>query len=122
MGGVLEHPAYSDAWEAFGLARPPFRGGWVRADLVGGSTCQVEQRRYGHRAKKATWLYSVRTDLPDLRWGHVPDAQAAAIVSWCGNRVRSDERRPRIAKREAAATPAAFRDVLLALARSATPT
>lgn len=27
-GGVLEHPAYSDAWVAFGLPRPDRHGGW----------------------------------------------------------------------------------------------
>lgn len=26
-GGVLEHPAYSDAWKAYGLPRPPTGGG-----------------------------------------------------------------------------------------------
>ena len=57
-GGVLEHPAYSDAWGAFGIARPPRTGGWVPADGSGGWTCHVEQGRYGHPAKKATWLYA----------------------------------------------------------------
>src|SRR3990167_2297049 len=28
-GGVLEHPAYRDAWDAFGLPVPPRHGGWV---------------------------------------------------------------------------------------------
>lgn len=48
-----------------------------------------------------------------------PDASADALVSWCGNRVASGERRPRVGKRAAAATPPAFRDELLAIARSA---
>ncbi len=118
-GGVLEHPAYSDAWAAFGLNAPPTGGGWVNADLVGGWSCYVEQSRYGHVAKKATWLYAHGVDLPSLRWGHVADQRATALVSWCGNHTRADERRPRVGKRAAARTPIAFRDVLLRIARSA---
>lgn len=117
-GGVLEHPAYSDAWAAFGLIPPPRSGGWVVADWVGGWTCHVEQGRYGHPAKKATWLYAVGTHLPSLKWGTVPDQESTALVSWCGNRVKSGESRPRVGKDAAAATPPEFRDVLLAMARS----
>lgn len=114
-GGVLEHPAYSDAWRAYGLNAPNPFGGWVNADFVGGWTCQVEQGRYGHRAKKATWLYAYGVPLPSLRWGCTPDKASEALVSWCGN--HGGAGRPRLTKREAIATPAAFRDVLLAIAR-----
>ncbi|MBF0422058.1 MAG: hypothetical protein HQL73_03605 [Magnetococcales bacterium] len=68
-GGVLEHPAYSHAWEYFGLARPPREGGWIRADTFGGWTCHVEQGHYGHLANKPTWLYACGVLLPKLRWG-----------------------------------------------------
>ena len=81
-------------------------------------TCYVEQARYGHKAKKATWLYACGVELPTLRWGHVPDRDVEALVSWCGNHVKSDENRPRLGKKDAAATPLAFRDVLIAMARS----
>src|SRR6478609_11904694 len=57
-GGVLEHPAHSSAWRAFWLSEP-HRAGWSVADDFGGWTCQVEQGHYGHRARKATWLYAV---------------------------------------------------------------
>ena len=120
-GGVLEHPAYSDAWAAHDLTRPITGGGWTAADMLGGWTCYVEQGRYGHRAKKATWLYAHGVELPSLLWGHVPDRDVRAPVSWCGNHVSSDETRPRVGKRAAAATPPAFRDVLLAMARSVRP-
>ena len=53
-GGVLEHPAYSDAWAAFDLPTPSRSGGWQRG-MCGGWSCHVEQGRYGHVAKKATW-------------------------------------------------------------------
>ena len=117
-GGVLEHPAYSDAWAAFGLNRPPTGGGWVNADFFGGWTCYVEQSRYGHLAKKATWLYAFGVDLPPMRWGHVHDAKSKAPVSWCGNHVSSGDIRPRLGKAAAAATPHEFRDVLIAMART----
>lgn len=116
-GGVLEHPAYSDAWAAFDLPRPSRHGGWQRG-FCGGWSCHVEQGRYGHPAKKATWLYAFGCELPELKWGHVPDRQSKALVSWCGNHTRADEKRPRVGKREASRSPIEFRDVLLAMARS----
>jgi hypothetical protein len=116
-GGVLEHPAYTDAWIAFGLPKPDRHGGWQRA-LCGGWVCHVEQGRYGHPAKKATWLYAHGTKRPELRWGSSLDQQSDALVSWCGNHVKSGEVRPRVGKKVAAATPPAFRDELLGIARS----
>lgn len=58
FGGVLEHPEASSAWKAFDLIAPPRHGGWVVADWQGGWTCCVDQGAYGHRARKATWLYA----------------------------------------------------------------
>ncbi len=71
FGGVLEHPEGSHAWAHFGLNKPPRNGGWVPSG-DGGWTCCVEQGRYGHYARKPTWLlvYGVEfCDLPELRWG-----------------------------------------------------
>lgn len=116
-GGVLEHPAYSDAWAHFGLPRPLRHGGWQHG-LDGGASCHVEQGRYGHLAKKATWLYAYGVDLPALRWGSELGVESSALVSWCGNHVKASENRPRVGKRAAAATPPEFRDVLLSMARS----
>lgn len=117
FGGVLEHPAHSDAWAAYGLPRPPTGGGWVRG-FCGGWSCYVEQGRYGHPAKKATWLYAFGTELPSLRWVHDPDQRSKALVSWCGNHVASGECRPRVGKHTASRTPEAFRAELVAMARS----
>ena len=119
-GGVLEHPAWSDAWPAHDLPAPPTGGGWQQ-DIWGGWSCYVEQGRYGHRARKATWLYAVGTELPALRWGCEDADTDRPMVSRCHQehpRVASDDR-PRLSKREASATPAEFRDLLLAIARSA---
>jgi hypothetical protein len=116
-GGVLEHPAYSDAWKAYDLPRPGRQGGWSAPDSHGGRSCQLEQSRYGHRAKKATWLYAVGA-FPELAWGYSPDRKSEALISWCGNHVRSGESRPRLGKFEAKATPPEFAEMLVALARA----
>lgn len=119
FGGVLEHPAYSDAWAAFDLPRPPTGGGWVRG-ICGGWSCYVEQGRYGHPAKKATWLYAFGVPtLPDLAWGLLPDRESKALVSWCGNHTKAGDKRQRVGKKVASSTPPAFRDLLLQIARSA---
>jgi len=68
FGGVLEHPETSKAWDWYGLLKPLRGGGWSRADAYGW-TCCVEQGHYGHRARKATWLYLVGATPPVLRWG-----------------------------------------------------
>lgn len=118
FGGVLEHPAYSDAWARYQLPAPPRHGGWVRG-LCGGWSAHVEQGRYGHAAKKATWLYAFGVDLPELRWGSDLDTKSKALVSWCGNHVSSGETRPRLGKKAASATPPEFAELLLSIARSA---
>lgn len=122
-GGVLEHPEASHAWAAFGLARPPYHGGWVPADDVDGWTCCVAQGHYGHRARKLTWLYAVRTERPELTWGASDGVRLDE-----GFHTREERRaardaakrapRQRLTKRECWATPEPFRDLLLDLART----
>jgi hypothetical protein len=106
-GGVLEHPASSKAWAAHGLTAPAGRG-WQRA-IDGAWVAKVCQSAYGHRARKATWLYAVRTCPSALDWRDVP---GTAQVGWF------DRLKPTLSKREASATPLPFRDLLLSIARS----
>lgn len=116
-GGVLEHPAVSLAWPAFDLPRPPSVGGWVRG-FCGGWSAHVEQRHYGHRARKATWLYAFGVEPLPLKWG-----KGAAPEAW----ISADRPRAELAaagigqlsKREAKATPPSFRDLLISIARTA---
>ena len=68
-GGVLEHPEATHAWRAHGVMAPLRGGGWSVAGDGVGWTCCVEQGHYGHRARKATWLYAVGCSLPSLQWG-----------------------------------------------------
>ena len=114
-GGVLEHPAYSDAWRFYGLLTPPTPGGWVTADWEGGWTCCVAQRNYGHRATKRTWLYANGSGLPPLIWGDGPESESR--VSEANGKTRRGTKR--MSPRERLATPLAFRNLLLAIARSA---
>jgi hypothetical protein len=124
FGGVLEHPEGSHAWAHFGLARPPREGGWISADFEGGWTCCVEQGRYGHYARKPTWLYVVGCDLPSLDWGKGKPRLDPAVVARMGlkraqrlgevgARGGGTDSAPRIG------TPPAFRDLLLSIARTA---
>jgi hypothetical protein len=116
-GGVLEHPAYSDAWATLGLPVPPSSGGWI-GDLFGGWSCQVEQGHYGHLAPKETWLYAVGCKLPILKRGK-SDAKMGINTWYPLERMDPASRKAEIPKRLRAATPQAFRDILIAMAESA---
>lgn len=121
-GGVLEHPANSRAWAAHGLIAPPHTGGWVSAGDWSGWTCRVEQGHYGHVARKGTWLYAVRAELPSLVWG-----PSAARVRFDDGFHSNEERREaklnghvstKVERAWRKRTPTAFRDVLIAMART----
>jgi len=120
FGGVLEHPAASSAWGAFGLKAPPRAGGWVNADFDGGWTCCVDQKHYGHRAQKATWLYAAHVPLPSLIWGK----STGGVRLDDGFHSKEERRRAirtgicqRLSKRQRTETPPEFRDLLLQIAR-----
>ncbi len=138
FGGVLEHPAGSLAWAAFGLPKPP-RGKWSEPDGHGGRSVHVEQGHFGHRARKATWLYAVSSaPLPALP-EEPSDAKAYLMQP---GRCSKDKPRPtcpcercerlygadwkgahnkgveRLSPRENETTPIPFRNLLLEIARA----
>jgi hypothetical protein len=130
FGGIIEHPAYSKAWDAFNLPEPLVIEGWT-GGLCGGFSAYVEQGRYGLPVKKATWLYAYGVELLELRWGRQPDSLGEQPNGEYGS---VDAWRDRFGKRAeqwlpsthrgghhglTATTPPEFRDVLLATARSA---
>lgn len=124
-GGVLEHPEASHAWAAFGLRKPPKSGGWVSADLMGW-TCCVEQGHYGHPARKATWLYAVGCELPELPWGPCLDRRRLdegfhSSAERRAARAGGATPRKRLSSTECLATPPRFRDLLIAMARGDEP-
>lgn len=123
-GGVLEHPEGSHAWGHFGLNEPPRAGGWVPADDEGGWTCCVEQGRYGHYARKPTWLYVKGVWRPELDWGESEAKLDPVIVARIG--LQRAKRRGEVGSRGGGTnstprifTPAPFRDLLLRVARTA---
>lgn len=118
-GGVLEHPEASAAWTHFGLNAPPKTGGWIVADFFGGWTCCVEQGHYGHRVRKATWLYANKANLPSLRWGASTGERLDEGFHSAAERRRTRaagiKPRPRLSRTENVATPIEFRDLLLSI-------
>lgn len=138
-GGVLEHPADSAAWAHFRLSAPNKDGGWTRCDWLDGFdgwTCHIEQGAYGHKARKATWLYASGVSLPDLKWGRAEGdfdvfedgfhsaAERAAFkadpdnVPWAKARARAVKTGicQKLSAKQCAATPLPFRDLLLSIA------
>lgn len=126
-GGVLEHPAHSRAWEAFGLLKPKAGAGWQHDSEQGLWVCYVEQGHYGHDSRKPTWLIACgmqRSELPDLNWTRgeqrLPQwmverygyekARRIGVVAMVGGKDKTRIRN---------ATPVAFRDALLDIARRA---
>jgi hypothetical protein len=120
-GGVLEHPADSQLWRRCELPRPG------RGDRYGGRTLEVEQVRFGHVARKRTWLYLVDVT-------HVPPMPPAREPThWVGgSRVGSRPRHRRAGKGiptgikacsrpQRIHTPPAFAEWLVAMARSVSP-
>ena len=115
FGGVLEHPAYSLAWNEYGLPRPKSRGGWtITLDDVGASI-EVSQSAYGQPARKRTWLYAVGCELPELS---TAEPRTFALIGGRGTKGLPPGRY-RIQDGPASSTPIAFRDLLLGMARSA---
>lgn len=107
-GGVLEHPASSLAWNAFGLQRPPALG-WQKT-LAGEWVCEVWQSAYGHRATKRTWLLFVGHEPIDTDWRRVEGSHQIGAM---------DRRKPVLWGKHAVHTPPRFAEYLVRLARAA---
>jgi len=110
-GGVLEHPAKSKAWAAYGLTKPQ-GSGWqltINNDWV----CEVWQSAYGHRANKATWLYCCGTPLP-AKWKRIKGAYQVGFHDQRGKTAN----KPTLSKNEANATPLEFAKWLVSIAKN----
>jgi hypothetical protein len=115
FGGVLEHPAHSKAWAAFGIPKPP-KAGWLQ---FGDNewTCEVEQGHYGHVARKKTWLIVAGPQPPELIWGPAEQRLPAKRLAERG--YESARRCGVVAnqsQKQRQRTPHPFRDLLLAIA------
>lgn len=123
-GGVLEHPAGSRGFRAFCIPQPRTYGHWERAcDPHDAWVCCINQGAYGHRAAKPTWLYAAHcTDLPELiRERTTPPIPARSVASAIARGVRPSRVGgvAILSRKQRRATPPAFRDLLLRIARSA---
>ncbi len=89
--------------------------------------CAINQAAYGHAAPKATWLYYVGdAEPPAMSWAR-PDSAASISTGLASRRTMAADGAAKMRRRggiELAthkarlATPPAFRDALLALARN----
>lgn len=134
FGGVLEHPCDSKAWAHFEIAKPSRHGGWIWTPKPKTQrwrdgewwTCYVEQGHYGHMSRKPTWLLTqglTLSELPQLNWTRgeqrlhpvalerygYEKARRIGMTAMVGGKHKTRIRN---------ATPVAFRDVLLQIART----
>ena len=123
-GGVIEHPWGSLAWPHFDLNTPERSGGWIMADFQGGWTCCVEQGQYGHYARKPTLIYAFGVKLPSLKWGYREASLDPVVVERMG--LKRAKRLGEVGARGGGQnstprihTPTLFRDILIAMARTA---
>jgi hypothetical protein len=122
FGGVLEHPAQSALYAYCSMARPG-----ELPDAWGGRSVQVEQVRWGHVARKKTWLYLIGV----AAIGEFPPPREP--THWCSGYRSSTHATPATYKRTGCAvppgikvcsaqqrrrTPPAFAEWLVSLARA----
>lgn len=115
FGGVLEHPANSKLFDVCGLPKPG-----ELPDAFGGRTIEVEQVRWGHVARKRTWLYLV--GIRDAGFDPPPAEPTHWVSGW---RYRRDKRGgvaplhiKQCSAQQRRRTPIAFAEWLVKLARS----
>lgn len=110
-GGVLEHPAESNAWQVHGLTPPGETIGWRQTALCEW-VAEVWQSSWGHKARKRTWLfYCGRVPPLEGQWDRSPGTHQ---VGWF------DRNKPTLSKKEASRTPVAFAQWLVELAARCT--
>ena len=113
FGGVLEHPAFSDAWGAYRL-HEPLRAGWQQCGK-NEWTCEVWQSAYGHKANKRTWLLYVGAMPDEMAWHRPIGTHQIGFHDQRGK----EKNKPTISGKAASATPIDFAKALIGLAMNA---
>lgn len=114
-GGVLEHPASTEAWAAHHIPRPD-HGCWSSCLMPDGIAwvTEVWQSAYGHKARKKTWLLYCGSEQPEnLDWDQPESDFQIGYTDYT-----RETNKPTVSKAEAIATPPRFRDMLIRLAQS----
>ena len=109
FGGVLEHPAFSYAFDNFSLPKPNSKVvGWQQNGRFW--VCEVWQSAYGHKATKRTWLLYHGVNKPiELDWNRPAGSHQIGFHDQRGK----SKNKPTISGRAASATPEKFRDTLI---------
>lgn len=110
--GVLEHPAFSLAWDEYKLRKP--KGiGW---NHCGGNewVCEVWQSAYGHLARKRTWLFYKGQKPHELNWDRPNGTHQIGGADQRGKQ----KNKPTISGKKASLTPILFRNELIKLAEN----
>lgn len=112
FGGVLEHPALTQAWKHFGVSKPVL-GRWLQVHARAW-TCEVRQAAYGHPCEKRTWLLYVGAQAPfDLDWGQ---GRPTHCVRYPAEKPDGSPRLPRLSPKMTHLSPPAFAETLIKLA------
>lgn len=111
-GGVLEHPCGSKLWEHRTLPHPG-----QGLDSHQGYSLSLDQYWFGHRAPKRTWLYICGVRRRDLPRMPIRLGPARHLVTTSGPYRSGIE----ITRRERSATPPAFAEWLVEVARRTSP-
>lgn len=111
FGGVLEHPEASTLWAEQRLPAPG-----EGFDAFGGWTLPIVQQWWGHRARKATWLYIVGCAPRDCPTMPFTLGEASHVVASSRRITSTDRRRPELSKAEREHTPPQLAAWLLDLA------
>lgn len=109
-GGVIEHPAFSKAWDKYGLPKPTTKGAWTQSGDYW--VCEVWQSAYGHKARKRTWLLYCGKIPHPMRWDRLDGTHQIGGFDQRGK----NRNKPTISGKAASATPIDFRNDLLSLA------
>lgn len=111
-GGVLEHPAFTYAWQTYNIPKP-IKIGWNKIN-ENEWVCEVWQSAYGHLASKRTWLF-YKGDKPpfELNWERKKGTHQIGFYDQRGK----TKNKPTLSGKKASATPIEFRNVLIKLAK-----
>ena len=117
VGGVIEHPAFTKAFAAYGIPAPNSNH-WVQiADRE--YICEVLQSQWGHQAQKRTWLFLVSKKRPTNLQPPYPDRITGTHQIGFFDQRGKTRNKPTLTRKNAIHTPLLFATDLITLADKA---